>query len=132
MVLVSGQDCLARLDVLKRAAEASVSAGVSLAILASGEVFGVRDTTIHAQVFNLDQSLKEFGVRVIRLTPGCVCCSSKLIVQTHLSRLMRLNQPDVLLLELDSQSHVDQVIEWVKSEQWSDWFAKVSIQDADN
>lgn len=132
LVLLTGQKPLERMRVLGHWTKESLAQGWSVGVLASGEIFTIRDTAVHAQVFELDQGLKAAGARVIRLTPGCVCCSSKLIVQTHLSRLMRLNQPDALVLELDGQSHVDQVIEWLGSDQWSDWFSTVSVKSSDS
>jgi G3E family GTPase len=132
LVLLDGQDPLKRLQSFELWVEQSFNELESIAVLASGEVFSVPDTAIHSRVFELDQRLQHLKIRLIRLAKGCACCSSRLIVQTHLARLMRLNQPDVLLLELDSQSHVDSVTQWLQSDQWKGWFSTVSVLMVDN
>ncbi|HEX4916692.1 MAG TPA: GTP-binding protein, partial [Limnobacter sp.] len=84
-------------------------AGKKLTLLLSSEVFQCTTVAQQAELFAQDEARKTRGVHVLRLSPGCPCCSSKLVLSTHLSRTLRLNQPEVLLLELETQAHPDQV-----------------------
>lgn len=131
LVLVVGADPLVRMNALQGLAAKCRQSDKKVAILANGEIFSIPDTSVHQQVFECDEALKNEGVRLIRLAPGCVCCSTRLILQTHLGRLMRLNRPDTLILELDSSTHQDKVLELVGSDQWKDWFSHVCVKGVD-
>ena len=116
---------------LQQLTEQSRKQFAKVAVLANSEVLTGRGEADNQQVLDFDQQMQVAGVRMLRLAPGCVCCSSKLILHTHLSRLMRLNQPDCLILELDSGAHIAQVLEQLSSPQWDQWFSKVSLFKAD-
>lgn len=98
-----------------------------LTLLAGTELFSVATVADQNQRFEADQALKAQGVHVLRLAPGCACCSSKVLLTTHLSRTLRLNRPQVLILELDSGSHVDKVLAWLEEPQWQAWFAPPQV-----
>lgn len=96
-------------------------------LLACAEIFAVASVQLQADLFRADEQRKAQGIHVLRLSPGCLCCSSKLVLTTHLARTLRLNQPDVLLVELESQSHPEQVLKLLKEPQWTDWFADITL-----
>jgi hypothetical protein len=49
------------------------------------------------------------GVRVERLAAGCVCCVGLLPMRVTLLRVLRIVQPDALLLLIADDSHLDRV-----------------------
>jgi G3E family GTPase len=124
--LVSGRDPLQRALRIEQLLVQQAGAG-KLTLMGSTEVFSVAPVQVQADLFRADEQRKAQGVHVLRLSPGCLCCSSKLVLTTHLARTLRLNQPDVLLLELESQSHPEQVLELLKEPQWIDWFADITL-----
>lgn len=98
-----------------------------ITLMASTEVFAHASVPAQAALFKADEARKAQGVHVLRLSPGCLCCSSKLVLTTHLARTLRLNQPNVLLLELESQSHPQQVLELLEEPQWNAWFSEITL-----
>lgn len=101
-------------------------------LLANSELFSVLSVEEQARVFEADQALKAQGIHLLRLAPGCACCSSRLLLSTHLGRTLRLNQPDWLILELDSQSHVAQVQALLSEPQWQPWFSEVLLKEGND
>lgn len=95
-------------------------------VLASAEIFSCVSVEEQARTLALDQAWREQGVHVLRLSPGCLCCSSKLVLSIHIGRTLRLSQPDVLVLELDSQSHPAQVKALLQEPQWDTWFSVIN------
>lgn len=102
-----------------------------ITLLASAEVFAGAPVQLQADLFRLDEERKARGIHVLRLSPGCLCCSSKLVLTTHLARTLRLNQPDVLLLELESRSHPDQVLSLLNEAQWHPWFTDITLEEVE-
>ncbi|MCR2747320.1 GTP-binding protein [Limnobacter parvus] len=98
-----------------------------ITVMASAEIFSRASVQVQAELFRADEDRKARGIHVLRLSPGCLCCSSKLVLTTHLARTLRLNQPNVLLVELESQSHPEQVLKLLKEPQWNDWFADITL-----
>ncbi|WP_370262610.1 GTP-binding protein [Limnobacter sp.] len=101
--------------------------GLKTTLLLSGEVFQKATVEQQATLFAHDEARKAQGMHVLRLSPGCPCCSSKLVLTTHLARTLRLNQPEVLLLELETQAHPSEVLKTLSDPQWTPWFADISI-----
>jgi hypothetical protein len=48
------------------------------------------------------------GIRVIRIAPGCVCCSGNLIMRVTLDRILR-HPPARLYIGLASATHLQQI-----------------------
>lgn len=67
------------------------------------------------------------GCHVLHLAPGCVCCSSRLILNTHLSRTLRLRRPHFLWIEVDPQSHPHEVLQVLQDMQWRTWLAPPKV-----
>lgn len=128
LYLVHGADPVARAEQVETLLQRFSNAKRTL--MGSSELFSVIGVEQQAQVFELDKARKAQGIHVLRLSPGCLCCSSKLVLSTHLARTLRLNQPEVLVLELESQSHPEQVRELLSDAQWSNWFSSVQVMEA--
>lgn len=123
LYLVGGQDPFGRAQEIE-----SVLARwptVKRTLLASAEVFSCTSVDEQARMLALDIAKREQGIHVLRLSPGCLCCSSKLVLFTHIGRTLRLSQPDVLILELDSQSHIAEVKKLLQEPQWQTWFSVI-------
>lgn len=96
-------------------------------VLANSEIFSVATVAEQNELFELDKARKQSGVHILRLAPGCLCCSSKLILGTQVARTLRLNRPDLLILELDSFSHLENVKAVFSEDQWKGWFDQIDI-----
>lgn len=125
LFVVAGANPLARAQRIEQLLAEHANAG-KITLMASSEIFSVVEVEQQAALFDLDAQRKAQGVHVLRLSPGCMCCSSKLVLSTHLARTLRLNQPDCLVLELESQSHPEQVLTLLKDPQWNGWFADIT------
>lgn len=126
LVLISGDQPHLRSDALQTLLDERVP-GLKTTVLASSEIFSVASVAEQNKLFDLDQARKASGIHLLRLAPGCLCCSSKLILTTQVGRTMRLNRPDLLILELDSSSHVEKVQKLFSEEQWTGWFDQIDI-----
>lgn len=124
--LVHGRNPVHRARCIEQLLAVQAGAG-KITLMASTEIFSYASVEIQAELFRSDEERKARGIHVLRLSPGCLCCSSKLVLTTHLARTLRLNQPDVLLVELESQSHPEQVLKLLKEPQWNDWFADITL-----
>ena len=124
--LVSGRNPELRAQRIEQLLIQSAGAG-KITLMGSTEYFSVASVEAQAAMFEADAARKARGVHVLRLSPGCLCCSSKLVLTTHLARTLRLNQPNVLLMELESQSHPEQVLKLLNEPQWTDWFADITL-----
>lgn len=125
LFVVAGADPRARAQRIAQLLAEHAKAG-KITLMASSEIFSVVGVEQQAALFELDAQRKAQGIHVLRLSPGCMCCSSKLVLSTHLARTLRLNQPDCLVLELESQSHPEQVLILLKDPQWNGWFADIT------
>lgn len=126
VLLIAGRNPEARARQIEALLAEQTGVG-KITLMASTEIFSIASVEAQADLFQLDTERKARGIHVLRLSPGCLCCSSKLVLTTHLARTLRLNQPDVLLLELESQSHPEQVLQLLKEPQWNDWFADITL-----
>jgi hypothetical protein len=53
------------------------------------------------------------SVRLVRLAPGCVCCTGNLVLRVTLNRLLRQG-PERLFIGLASSEHLDQLRSWLQ------------------
>ncbi len=128
LIVVAGANPLARAQRIDQLLVEHANAG-KITLMASSEIFSVLGVEQQAALFDVDAHRKAQGIHVLRLSPGCMCCSSKLVLSTHLARTLRLNQPDCLVLELESQSHPQQVLTLLKDPQWNGWFADITYME---
>jgi hypothetical protein len=52
------------------------------------------------------------GLRIVRIAPGCLCCTGNLILRVTLNRLLR-EPPAQLYLSIASATHLDQLRSWL-------------------
>jgi G3E family GTPase len=64
------------------------------------------------------------NVHALQLAPGCLCCNSRLILNTHLGRTLRMRRPDRLFIEISHTSHPDKLLAFLQDPQWQPWLAK--------
>ena len=57
------------------------------------------------------------GIEVIRIAPGCPCCTGKLAMRVILNRTLRKN-PDRIYLGLAHPDHLAGVIDFLKEDQY--------------
>lgn len=126
LVLVSGEHPRERAKALQDLLD-QLPSDCKTTVLANSEIFSVATVAEQNDLFELDTARKQSGIHLLRLAPGCLCCSSKLILTTQVGRTLRLNRPDVLILELDSSSHVDKVRAVFSEDQWTGWFDQIDI-----
>jgi len=53
------------------------------------------------------------SVRLVRLAPGCMCCTGNLVLRVTLNRLLRQG-PERLFIGLASSEHLDQLRSWLQ------------------
>ncbi len=53
------------------------------------------------------------SVRLVRLAPGCVCCTGNLVLRVTLNRLLRQG-PERLFIGVASSKHLDQLRSWLQ------------------
>ena len=63
------------------------------------------------------------NVHALQLAQGCLCCSSRLILNTHLGRTLRMRKPDRLFIEINHASHPDKLLSFLQDPQWQQWLA---------
>jgi G3E family GTPase len=126
--LVSGHNPIQRALQIENLLQDQTDAG-KITLIGNTEFFSVATVQAQADLYRIDEARKARGIHVLRLNSGCLCCSSKLVLSTHLARTLRLNQPNVLLMELGNESHPDQVIKLLLEPQWANWFADINLME---
>lgn len=67
---------------------------------------------------------------LIRLAPGCLCCSGNLILRVSLNRLLR-RKPGRLFIALAATAHIGQLRTQLQTAPYDDWLILDSDLDAD-
>jgi hypothetical protein len=57
------------------------------------------------------------ALTVIRIAPGCPCCTGSLTMRVTLNRLLR-HPPEILFMSLSDASHLDSVQSFLREEQY--------------
>ncbi|HEX5485648.1 MAG TPA: GTP-binding protein [Limnobacter sp.] len=127
LILIHHTNMILRAAHLKQCLEQQLHQSQKITVFASGEVFSIVEPDLQAQLLKDEQHYRGLGVHWLRMAPGCACCSSRLVIQTHLGRTLRLNPPDVLILEVDSGGHVDTLMQWLSTDQWQHWFSSIEV-----
>jgi len=53
------------------------------------------------------------SVRLVRLAPGCLCCSGNLVLRVTLNRLLRQG-PERVFIGVANSEHLDQLRSWLQ------------------
>ena len=56
----------------------------------------------------LDASLTSSHLNLVRIAPGCMCCTGNLVMRVTLNRILR-NKPERLLIGVANSDHLDQL-----------------------
>jgi hypothetical protein len=67
---------------------------------------------------------------LIRLAPGCLCCSGNLILRVSLNRLLR-RKPARLFIALAATAHIGQLRTQLQTAPYDDWLTLDTDLDAD-
>lgn len=105
LTLVSGGSAAAREAAIAQALAPHEAAAVILEGLADGNAM-LAD--LAAQV---PPSLA-FPLQLLRIAPGCLCCSGNLVLRVTLNRLLR-HPPARLFVSLADASHIEQLRTWL-------------------
>ena len=61
-------------------------------------------------------------LQVLRIAPGCLCCSGNLVLRVTLNRLLR-QPPARLFISLADATHIEQLRSWLSASPYDGWLA---------
>ena len=94
VTLVTGPSALVREQAIASAAPSGA------AILLEGMASGISNLPEHLDI--------------VRIAPGCLCCTGNLVLRVTLNRILRRG-PDRLFMGLASTEHLDQLRSWLSA-----------------
>jgi len=62
------------------------------------------------------------ALQLLRIAPGCLCCSGNLVLRVTLNRLLR-HPPAHLFISLADATHIDQLRSWLAASPYDAWLA---------
>ena len=62
------------------------------------------------------------ALQLLRIAPGCLCCSGNLVLRVTLNRLLR-HPPAHLFLSLADATHIEQLRSWLAASPYDAWLA---------
>ena len=113
LTLVSGGTASEREAAIAQALPPQQSTAVILEGLASGN-------SILADL--AEQTSPPTGLQVLRIAPGCLCCSGNLVLRVTLNRLLR-HPPAHLFISLADATHIEQLRSWLAASPYDAWLA---------
>jgi len=69
-----------------------------------------------------EQNLSPSSLQLLRIAPGCLCCSGNLVLRVTLNRLLR-HPPAQLFLSLADATHIEQLRSWLSASPYDAWLA---------
>ena len=100
-------------DDRERAIAAAVPAGVACAAIIEGLQSGIAP---------LNELPPEVSLEVLRVAPGCPCCTGNLTMRVTLNRVLR-KSPAKLYLSLSDATHREQILLFLQGSQYLDLLA---------
>ena len=61
-------------------------------------------------------------LQLLRIAPGCLCCSGNLVLRVTLNRLLR-HPPAHLFISLADATHIEQLRSWLAASPYDAWLA---------
>lgn len=61
-------------------------------------------------------------LQLLRIAPGCLCCSGNLVLRVTLNRLLR-HPPAHLFISLADATHIEQLRSWLVASPYDAWLA---------
>ncbi|MGK5081332.1 GTPase [Janthinobacterium sp. HLX7-2] len=105
LTLVSGGRAADREAAIAHALLAQHSTAVILEGFADGN-------SILANLAEQDSPVPAFPLQLLRIAPGCLCCSGNLVLRVTLNRLLR-HPPAHLFISLADATHIEQLRTWL-------------------
>ena len=105
LTLVSGARAADREAAIAHALLPQQGAAVILEGLADGN-------SILADLAEQDSPQPSFPLQLLRIAPGCLCCSGNLVLRVTLNRLLR-HPPAHLFISLADATHIEQLRTWL-------------------
>jgi hypothetical protein len=105
LTLVSGGRAAGREAAIAQALQPDEPAAVILEGLADGNA-------ILADLAEQVSPSPSFPLQLLRIAPGCLCCSGNLVLRVTLNRLLR-HPPARLFISLADASHIEQLRTWL-------------------
>lgn len=69
-----------------------------------------------------EQTSPPAGLQLLRIAPGCLCCSGNLVLRVTLNRLLR-HPPAHLFISLADATHIEQLRSWLVASPYDAWLA---------
>ena len=105
LTLVSGGSAAEREAVIAQALQPGQPTAIILEGLADGN-------GILADLAEQVSPSPSFPLQLLRIAPGCLCCSGNLVLRVTLNRLLR-HPPARLFISLADASHIEQLRAWL-------------------
>nr|WP_215406024.1 GTPase [Janthinobacterium sp. JC611] len=105
LTLVSGGRAAGREAAIAQALPPGQQVAVILEGLADGNA-------ILAELAEQVSLTSPFPLQLLRIAPGCLCCSGNLVLRVTLNRLLR-HPPAHLFISLADASHIEQLRTWL-------------------
>nr|WP_205711420.1 GTPase [Janthinobacterium lividum] len=105
MTLVSGGRAAEREAAIAQALQPDETTAVILEGFADGNA-------ILADLAEQISPSSSFPLQLLRIAPGCLCCSGNLVLRVTLNRLLR-HPPARLFISLADASHIEQLRTWL-------------------
>lgn len=115
LTLVSGGAASEREAAIAAALLPQQSTAVILEGLASG-------SSILADLAEAPPSPASCPLQLLRIAPGCLCCSGNLVLRVTLNRLLR-HPPARLFISLADATHIEQLRSWLAASPYDAWLA---------
>jgi len=71
------------------------------------------------------------GLSIVRIAPGCICCSGNLTMKVTLNRILR-QHPERLYISLANSNHLPQIRQFLQQEPYDAWLGLTQELIADN
>ena len=113
LTLVSGGRAIEREAAIALALPPQQANAVILEGLADGNAI-LADLAEHA--------LPPASLQLLRIAPGCLCCSGNLVLRVTLNRLLR-HPPAQLFISLADATHIEQLRSWLSASPYDAWLA---------
>jgi len=115
LTLVSGGRAHDREAAIAQALLPEVSTAVILEGLATGH-------SLLADLAEQTSSSSSLPLQLLRIAPGCLCCSGNLVLRVTLNRLLR-HPPAHLFISLADATHIEQLRAWLSASPYDVWLA---------
>lgn len=113
LTLVSGGHASLREAAIAQALPPGQSTAVILEGLADGNSI-LADLAEHTS--------PSAALQLLRIAPGCLCCSGNLVLRVTLNRLLR-HPPAHLFISLADATHIEQLRSWLAASPYDAWLA---------